>query len=42
MLSMNQPMIKLAEKLGFTIADAPDDPTCRRATLPLEQPMGAR
>jgi acetyltransferase len=36
MLSMNQPMIKLAENLGFTISEAADDPTTRRATLALE------
>jgi acetyltransferase len=35
-LSMNQPMIKLSEKLGFAIADGVDDPTTKRATLALE------
>jgi acetyltransferase len=40
MLSMNQPMIKLSEKLGFTMSEIPDDPTTRRATLALETGMG--
>jgi acetyltransferase len=35
-LSMNQPMIKLSEKLGFAIAEGVDDPTTKRATLALE------
>jgi acetyltransferase len=42
MLSMNQPMIRLADKLGFTIADAPDDPATKRATLALESKLGTR
>ncbi|HEY6864672.1 MAG TPA: GNAT family N-acetyltransferase, partial [Burkholderiales bacterium] len=39
-LSMNHPMIKLSEKLGFTIADGVDDPTTKRATLALERAIG--
>jgi acetyltransferase len=42
MLSINQPMIRLAEKLGFGIADSPGDPTTKRATLPLENPLRGR
>ncbi len=43
MLSMNQPMIKLSENLGFTVSDAADDPTTKRATLALEaSAVGAR
>jgi acetyltransferase len=41
-LSMNQPMIKLCEKLGFTISDVRDDPTTKRATLELEPPIAVR
>jgi acetyltransferase len=41
-LSMNQPMLRLAENLGFTISDSPDDPTTRRATLLLERRQRSR
>jgi acetyltransferase len=40
MLTMNQPMIKLSENLGFSISEAVDDPTTKRATLALESAIG--
>jgi len=36
MLSLNQRMIRLSEKLGFAISDAAGDPTTKRATLALD------
>jgi hypothetical protein len=42
MLTMNQPMIKLSENLGFTVSEAADDPTSRRATLALAGANGGR
>ncbi len=42
MLSQNQPMIRLSERLGFTIGDNPDDPSAKRATLALAGPTGRR
>jgi hypothetical protein len=41
-LSMNQPMLALCEKLGFTIGESPDDPGARRATLVLAASPSAR
>ena len=34
-LSINQPMLRLARRLGFTIGADPDDPTVRLCRLPL-------
>jgi acetyltransferase len=42
MLSMNQPMIKLSENLGFAVSEAVDDPTTKRATLALAGAGGGR
>jgi RimJ/RimL family protein N-acetyltransferase len=37
-LAMNQPMLRLARRLGFMIAADPDDPTVRICRLPLAGP----
>ena len=37
-LSANQPMLRLARRLGFAIAADPDDPTVRICRLPLAGP----
>jgi acetyltransferase len=41
-LSINQPMLALADKLGFVIADNPEDATAKHVTLDLGRPANAR
>jgi RimJ/RimL family protein N-acetyltransferase len=37
-LAANQPMLRLARRVGFSVAPDPDDPSVRVCRLPLRAP----